>query len=106
MSQLLERKAMQNGGLTFNQLDVVLDDVITHGVTAGKSFGVELDQVLHSRAVHARLSIVVGKILELAIHLVVEVANQEVRPELIEDIEVVGTSSSSSLLALGEGLDS
>ena len=99
-AELFEGEALENGGLVADEGDIVTDDQVADRVAAGESFRVEVDQVVHAHVAVAFFGVVSGEVLEFAVHFVIEVTNQEMRPELVEDIQVIRARAGGGLTSL------
>lgn len=72
-----------------NEIDEALGNLETNRVfLVFESLAVEHDKILSSTEI-ALLEIIQGKLSELTVHLKVEVANEEMGPELVEDLHFV-----------------
>lgn len=88
-AQLRKRRAILGRILRLNKLNIVSrEDLRDSPLLAVKHLVVVSDEVVHPKRRLAR-GILKRVLAELLVHLRVEVADQEVRPELVHDLHVV-----------------
>lgn len=105
-AQLSKGQTFGIAALRPDELGKVTSNVVADRNRAREGLTVEFDKVPHTGIVVSLLGIFGGEVAELAIHVRVEVADQEMRPELVQNVEIIRTCAGGSVIALREGLDS
>lgn len=100
-AQCLKRGIIHALRRLIDKLDVVLGYTIAERmVLVGERLRIELDEIVQAGEVVAVVSVFVGEALEFFIHVRVEVADEEVAPELVQDAELRRACSSHGLCTL------
>lgn len=103
-AQLLESWTVGLGVFGLGELDVVAGYAVANWALTRQRFFVKLEKIVQADAVVALSSILLGIMAEFVVHLSVEVADEEVRPELVENVHVVRAGASSGILTRTERL--
>ena len=87
--QLVESRALFPPVLRLDELDEVARQAIRYDTGAEDGLVVEVDEVAQANAGVAGLRVLGREGLELGVHAAIEIAHEEVRPELVKNVHVV-----------------
>lgn len=105
-SEFAKSQFLGTQAVIFHKIDKVASDVVGNDLLAKDRLIIVLYQVPNAHCRVMLFSVLERYLPEFFVHVCIEISNEEVRPELIENVHVAVTAACSDLFTLLQGISS